>query len=123
MSGTARNVLDTVRIIETREIGHDSYEICATAQARYEEASSEMQVDLDSFVRRFEIRGKDQIVRPPWLPRRDSVKSHVHLSEAPDAAKEIFESWARRVQRAIPPSGEWRRDVSWLRLADAEEPS
>ena len=115
MNAIARNVLDSVRIVDTREVGHDSYEICTTAQASYDDESREMQVDLDSFVRRFEMRGKDEIMRPSWLPRRDSVKTHVYLEEAPDAAKEIFETWAHKVQRAIPPPGEWRRDVSSLR--------
>ena len=121
MNAIARKVLDTVRIVDTREIGRDSYEVCATAQASYDEESREIQVDLDSFVRRFEMRGKDQILRPDWLPRPDSVKNHVYLDEAPDAGKEIFDTWAHKVQRAIPPPSEWRRDVSWLRGWNDEE--
>ncbi len=118
---TARNVLDAVRIVDTREVGPDSYEICTTAQANYDEESREMQVDLDSFVRRFEMRGKNEIMRPAWLPRRDSVKTHVYLEEASDAAKEIFDTWARKVQRTVPPPSAWRRDASCLRGANDKE--
>ena len=121
MSGIARNVLDTIRIVDTREIGHDSYEICATAKASYEEQSGEMQVALDSFVRHFEMRGKDELSHPAWLPRRDLVKTHISWDGAADAAKEIFNAWAHKVQKDIPPPSQWQRDASWLRVIEGKE--
>ena len=122
MSAIARNVLDTVRIIDTRESEHDSYEICATAQASHDEEAGEMQVALDAFVRRFEMRGKDDLFRPGWLPKPDLVKTHISWDEAADGAKEIFNSWAHKVQRSIPAPTEWRRDASWLGPMKEKEP-
>ena len=115
MNTLTRTVLDTLRIIDTREVGHDSYEICATAQAIYDDDAREMQINLHSFVRLFEIRGKDQILQPSWLPHADCVKMHVALDEAPEAAKEIFRSWAEKIRKLIPGPGEWTSDAPWLR--------
>ncbi len=120
MNIAERTLLDTVRIVETREVGHESYEICATARATYDEAAGKMRIVLDAFVRHFEMRGRDEILHPPWLPRSDAVETHVSLEEAPEAAKEIFDSWAHKLCKTIPGGSEWRPEVSWLR--DESEP-
>src|ERR1044072_2785932 len=109
-----RTVLETVRIVETREVGHESYEVCATARATYDEPARKMRIVLGAQVRRFEIRGRDEILHPPWLPEDDMVETEVSRAEAPDAAKEIFTTWARKVQRSIPPTSEWQRDLRRL---------
>ena len=120
MNIAERKVLDTVRILETRELGHESYEVCATAQATYEESSRKMRVVVDAFVRRFEMRGRDEVLRPAWLPRSDTVETHLSLDEAPDAAKEIFGSWAQKVRKAIPSPNEWRPEAPWLHRCEKE---
>src|SRR3954470_17552334 len=106
MNISDRIVLDTVRIVETREVRHESYEICATAHASHDDATGKMRVALDAFVRHFEMRGRDEILRPPWLPRNDVVETRVSLEEAPDAAKEIFGSWAQKIRKTVPNSSE-----------------
>lgn len=107
-------MLDTVKILETRDVAHELYEICATSVASFDEDSRELTVELDSFVRRFEMRGEDQILRPPWLPRPDVVRTGVDREEAPEAAKEIFASWSQKVRKSIPPTNEWEHDPQWL---------
>ena len=102
-----RAVLDTIKILETREVDHEIYEVCATAEAALDEDTHELVVKLDSFVRRFEMRGEDQILHPPWLPRKNVVRTHVEHSEAGNAAKEIFQSWAEKVRKRIPLTEEW----------------
>lgn len=109
-----RPVLDTVKILETRDVAHELYEICATAVASFDEDSRELTVELDGFVRRFEMRGEDQILRPPWLPRPDVVRTGADRAEAPEAAKEIFASWSQKVRKSIPPPAEWERHPRWL---------
>ena len=109
-----RPVLDTVKILETREVRHEIYEVCATAFALLDEDSHELSVSLDAFVRRFEMRGEDQILRPSWLPRKDTVRTHVDRNEAPEASKEIFRSWADKVRKTIPTPLEWEGHPKWL---------
>jgi hypothetical protein len=109
-----RPLLETIKILETRDVRHELYEICATAQAVLDESSHQLTVSLDAFVRRFEMRGVDQILRPPWLPRKDMVQTHVDREEAPDAAKEIFRAWAEKVRKTIPSPTEWEQHPAWL---------
>lgn len=106
MTGTDRTVLDSTKILETREIDGKTYEVCATTQAILDEASSELLVQMDSFLRKVQLRGKDEILRPTWLPRTDTARLHVDLEESFDAAKEICNSWAEKVRRAVP-SEDW----------------
>lgn len=112
----ARAVLDTIKILETREADRAAHEICATAVAVYDENARELRVELDAFVRRFEMRGRDLVLHPPWLPRRDTVKTRLDWLEAPDAAKEIFAGWSRKVRATIPPPEEWAAAAPWLRV-------
>jgi hypothetical protein len=109
-----RPVLDTVKILDTRDVRHEQYETCATATAHLDEEAHDMVVHLDSFVRRFEMRGQDQVLHPPWLPRKDTVHSHVNRDEAPEAAREIFHAWAEKVRKSIPTPTEWDQHPSWL---------
>ena len=116
ISATTRTVLDALDIIETKSIDSDSYEICGCARALLDESSPELVIELDAFVRRFEMRGKDIQFRPGWLPRKDTVRMRTASDEAAEAAKEVFRSWVKKVRAAIPPSSEWRRDAPWLRV-------
>lgn len=118
--GSGRAVLDTIKILETREAGRAAYEVCATAVAVHDEETRELRVGLDAFVRRFEMRGHDLVLRPPWAPRRDTVKTRVDGEEAGEAAKEIFDGWARKVRAAVPPASEWTADAPWLRAPTLE---
>jgi hypothetical protein len=111
-----RNVLDRVRIIDTREVAHQWYEICATGLATYDEETGRMTVQLDGFLRRVQLRGKDELSRPPWLAPRESVSMTVSREEATDAAGEVFDAWAKRVTRSIPNPSAWQPDAPWLSL-------
>lgn len=106
MTATDRMVMDSVKILESREIHSADYEVCVTAQASYDDSSSEMSVKLDSFLRRVEMRRKDEILHPSWLPRTEVVRAHVTFEECSEAAKEILSSWAEKVRRTIP-LGDW----------------
>lgn len=121
MNIAERQVLDTVRIVETREVNRDSYEVCATAQATYDEPARKMRMVLDAFLRRFEMRGRDKIFRPPWLPRGDVVETHVSREEAPEAAKEIFGAWTQKVRKVVPSPSEWTEEASWLQMPEQDK--
>ena len=114
MNERLRNLLETLRIVGTREVGGNIYEVCANGRASFDDETHRLEVALDSFVRRFEMRGKDEVLKPPWLPRQDNVKTEVSLDEAPDAAKEIFDAWTRKVRGSIPASSEWNAEAEWL---------
>jgi hypothetical protein len=110
-----RNVVDEVTILESREIGHDAFEICASVSATLDESTRELRVELESFVRQIIHAGKDLVLHPPWLPKPDSVKTHVSFEDAPEAVQEIAQNWRARVRKSIPPPSQWVKDAPWLR--------
>lgn len=117
MTTQGQCVFQGVDIIATQEVGKETYEVCATCEAAFDEKESKLSVELHAFVRRFEIRGKDDVLQPPWLPRPETVRMGVDRGEARDAAKEVFANWVRRVRISIPPATEWMRHPVWLQTA------
>ena len=90
------------RIVESREVTKGTREVIATAEAAFDESQSVVVVELDSHVLVTDARGHETRVPEDWLPARESVREHVPLPEAPDAAKEIFERWGAKVRASIP---------------------
>lgn len=115
MTVSLRNVLDEVTILDSHEVGKDLFETCASTQAGFDESTGEMHLQLDSFVRKVIHSGKDQILHPPWLPKRDRITTHLDFTEATDAAKEISRSWINKVRQAVPPSSQWVKEATWLK--------
>ncbi len=102
-----KNLLSISDIVETLENRLGTCEVCATAEASFEEGTSSLVVSCDSFLRVVNQRGPDQVLRPEWLPRKDSVKTSVSRQEAVPAAKEIFRAWVKKVRQAAhqqPPT-------------------
>jgi hypothetical protein len=112
MAATNRTVLDSTKILETRELNGYTYEVCATTRASFDESSSELCVQMDSFLRKVKLRGKDEILHPSWLPRSDATRVHVPIDESFDAAQEICHSWAEKVRKSVPSE-------DWLETATA----
>jgi hypothetical protein len=115
IAADARNVLESIRIIETREAGARVFEICATASAAYYDDTHDLVVELASMVRAVHHDGPDEELHPSWLPRADKVRIHLDREEAPEAAKDVFQAWSRKVRESIPGSEEWREDAAWLK--------
>ncbi len=96
-----KNLLSISDIVETLENQLGTCEVCATAEASFADATAELVVDCDCCLRVVNQRGADQTLRPEWLPRKDSVKTHLPREEAVAAAKDIFRSWVKKVRQAI----------------------
>lgn len=97
-----RTIASLSEPLVSKELRNGVYEVWAIAEAQYDDARSELVVALDSFVRPTDIRLKDTRIDPEWLPKKGKVAEHVGSEEAHDQAKEIFESWVRKVRRHIP---------------------
>lgn len=88
--------------VASKELKDGVYEVWATAEAEYDDARSELLVQLNSFVRPTDIRLKDTQFQAEWLPAKGKVVERVGPEEAHEQAREIFESWVRKVRRHIP---------------------
>jgi hypothetical protein len=77
-----------------------SWEVWASADANYDEARSQLEVKLDSFLRR---SSDDKRLTPNWLPSSQTVLSSVPFEEGGPLAKRMFEHWVRRLHRTVQP--------------------
>lgn len=77
-------------------------EVCAIAEANFDESQSQLQIELNSFVRPVDLRAREQHLEAGWLPNKQNLKESVSQDEAIDLAKEIFHRWVAKVRRAIP---------------------
>lgn len=92
-----KRVISISEIVAPLQMEGEACEVWASAEAGYDEATSELCVKLEAFLR----RSKDNKRLPVlWLPSTQNVREHVDFEEASPAAKEIFESWAHRVKRS-----------------------
>lgn len=102
-----RPYIDTSQILESREIGDHTCEVVATAKGEYDAATGELRLELDSFLRRVNTRGRDDESRPRWLPKPDRMTDHVPPGDASEEVKEVFHKWAAKVRRSIPDTNLW----------------
>ena len=88
-------------IIETFQEGDSEVEICATADTHYDPSAEKVYVALDGFARR--VGGPDGEHLPPyWLPPAERVSEHLSRNEAAAFAKDVFQSWVKKVRTAVP---------------------
>lgn len=78
-------------------------EICATADADYDPATSQVSVVLDAFARHIVALGDGRHLPEPWLPHRDVVTEHLSREDASGFARDVFHSWTRKVRGGVPP--------------------
>jgi len=96
------------RIISSSEIigqftrDEHEFEVCATAEANFDEPQSQLLMELDSFVRPVDIRLKEQHLPAEWLPKKQRFKESVSHEEAVELAKDIFHRWVGKVRQSIP---------------------
>ena len=97
-----KKVIAISEIVGTVEKDQTLYEVCATLDAAYDDTTSELVTQLDSYARPLGPSGDAGRVLLDELPRKETVREPVALDEAGSAAKDIFHTWARKVRQAIP---------------------
>lgn len=97
-----KRVISISRIIDSHEVARGTREVIASAETVFDEAKSELVVDLDSKAMITDAHGHETLVTEDWLPPRQTIREHMPFADAPDAAREIFECWAGKVRDGIP---------------------
>jgi hypothetical protein len=98
-----RKVISLSEIVELLELEEGWDEVCATAEADYNEASRSVAVRLNSFVHPVDHRGGRHLA-PRWLPRSETVCESAPPDEAVSLARDIFQGWVEKVRQSIPSS-------------------
>ncbi|MBI3849962.1 MAG: hypothetical protein HY298_06680 [Verrucomicrobia bacterium] len=96
-------------VVSVRNAG-GGWELCATADAKYDTASSTVVVELDSLVQPTDLPPGVDGFRQPWLPAKEVVRRRVPLPEARVAARNVFQHWTMKVRRAIPAPSQHSAD-------------
>lgn len=76
-------------------------EVVATVEGAYEENRGRMHLELDAFLRPVDLTHPERHLHAEWLPPADAVDERVPEEEAVSAARELFQSWSRRVRHAL----------------------
>jgi len=97
-----KTILSTSEIIGFVAHAESELEICATAEANFDEGKSQMEVELDSFVRPVDCRSVQKPACPCWLPKKQTAREIVPRSEALELARDIFHRWVGRVRQSCP---------------------
>lgn len=95
-----RRVLETIEIVDSRQIEGVDTEICATAEGQFDEEQRQLLITLDSFTRPADIRLKEQHAQPGWLPERQVVRESVSRDEASGLARDVFKRWVNKLRMA-----------------------
>ena len=97
-----KRVIDTTEVLGTVDLPKGEYEVCASADAQYNEETGRLVVELNSFLRSTNLRVKEERLSADWLPAAQTVNESVGLEEALELARDIFHRWVRKVRQVIP---------------------
>ena len=95
-----RKILSTSEIVQDLDLEVEPKELCAAAEADYNERKSTLIIKLDAFVRQVHHAGPDVCSRPEWLPKAETLREGVPPDEASDMARDIFRRWTKKVREA-----------------------
>ena len=97
-----KRVIDTSEVLGTVDLPEGRCEVCASADAGYDEAQGRLVVAVDSFVRSANLLAKERHFKTAWLPKAESITENVGPEEAGAVARDIFHRWVRKVRAAAP---------------------
>jgi len=97
-----RRVIDTSEVLGTVETPEGTSELCAAADAGFDEGAGHLVVKLEAFLRPAGLLAKERHFRADWLPASQTVTESVAREESGEVAREIFHRWVRKVREAAP---------------------
>jgi hypothetical protein len=97
-----KRVTDTTEVLGTVETPHGNCEVCASADAQYDEEATGLVVKLNAFLRTTDLLTKEKRFPAEWLPKPETVRETVGPEETVELARDIFHRWVRKVRQAVP---------------------
>jgi len=85
-------------VVDTRETDGSVIEVCASAEGRFDRASSNLAVRLDAYLQ----NPACEQFRPAWLPKGATLNEHVPREEMSELGRDIFRRWVKRVHESVP---------------------
>ena len=97
-----KRIIDTSEVLGTVEVPQGLCELCASADASFDEGAGRLVVNLEAFLRPTDLLVKERHFRADWLPKNETVTETVTREECHEMAREIFHRWVRKVREAAP---------------------
>jgi hypothetical protein len=97
-----KRVIDTSEVLGTVELPQGTCEVCASADANFDEETGRLAVKLEAFLRPKDLLVKERHFRADWLPKNEAVTESVAREECHEVAREIFHRWVRKVRESAP---------------------
>ena len=97
-----KRIIDTSEVLGRADTLEGPCEVCASADASFDESSGRLVVKLDAFLRPTDLLAKERHFRAGWLPNSATVIESVAREESHEVAREIFHRWTRKVREAAP---------------------
>lgn len=97
-----KRVIDTSEALGTVEMPEGLCELCAAAEAGFDEGPGRLVVRLEAFLRPKDLLVKERHFRADWLPANETVTEAVAREECHEVAREIFHRWVRKVRASAP---------------------
>jgi hypothetical protein len=100
-----RHIISINEILDTPRVDDEVCELLASAEAFYDDAQSQVAVELEAGLRPRDSRTVLNQTVAEWPARKETVKESVPRMEARLAAREIFNRWVRKLrEQAHQPS-------------------
>jgi hypothetical protein len=97
-----KRIIDTSEALGTLEMPEGACELCASAEASFDEQAGRLVVKLEAFLRPTDLLVRERHFRADWLPKNETVTESVAREECHEVAREIFHRWTRKVREAAP---------------------
>lgn len=97
-----KRVINTSEVLGMVETPGGTCEVCASADAGYDDAAGRLVVKLEAFLRTTNLRAKEKRLNADWLPKTETVTESVAPEEAGEVARDVFHRWTRKVRAAAP---------------------
>ena len=97
-----KRVIDTSEVLGVVETPEGAREVCAAANASYDEGTATLVVMLDAYLRSTGLLSKEKRFPADWLPKPETVRETVGPDETTEMARDIFHRWTRKVRQAVP---------------------
>ena len=97
-----KHVIDASEVLGTVEGPEGVCELCASADASFDEEKRQLAVKLEAFLRPTDLLVKERHFRADWLPKNETVTESVAREECHEVAREIFHRWVRKVRESAP---------------------
>ena len=97
-----KRIVETSEVLGTVEVSEGNCEVCASAEANFDETAGRLVVTLKAYLRPGGLLVKERQFREEWLPADETVTESISRAECHDVAREIFHRWVRKVREAAP---------------------